>query len=117
MRPMDVDVRIHIFAASALGRGRKTPVLILQEAEWIPGPEGHGVQKNFHLLDTRDRPRAVQVILVTIKAENYKPSVLISSGAPCALASLFTPVQHCLEVLVHYLVTLSYKPVQYRLHS
>ena len=41
----------------------------------------------------------------------------IPSGAPCALASLFTSVQHCLEMLVHYLVTLSYKPLQYRLHS
>ena len=41
----------------------------------------------------------------------------VPSGAPCVLASLFTSVQHCLEILVHYLVTLSYKPVQYRLHS
>ena len=43
--------------------------------------------------------------------ENYKPRFPISFGAPCALASLFTSVQHFLEMLVHYLVTLSYKPV------
>ena len=36
---------------------------------------------------------------------------LISSGAPLDLASLFIFVQHYLEMLVHYLVTLSYKPV------
>ena len=41
----------------------------------------------------------------------------IPSGSSCALASLFTSVQHCLEMLVHYLVTLSYKPVRCRLHS
>ena len=41
-----------------------------------------------------------------------KPRFPISSGAPCASASLFTSVQHCLEMLVHYIVTLSYKPVQ-----
>ena len=41
----------------------------------------------------------------------------IPPSAPCTLASLFTSVQHCLEKLVHYFVTLSYKPVQYRLHS
>ena len=52
-----------------------------------------------------------------IKAENYMSRFPIPSGAPCALASLFTSVQHCLEILVHYLVTLSYKPVQYRLNS
>ena len=46
----DVDARLHIFTATALGRGRvasptrpplppgKPPVLILQEAEWTPGP-------------------------------------------------------------------------------
>ena len=46
----DVDARIHIFAATELGRGRvanpmlghvfswKAPVLILQEAAWTPGP-------------------------------------------------------------------------------
>ena len=50
--------------------------------------------------------------LVMTKAENYKRRVPISSGALCALASLFTSVQHFLEMLVHYLVTLSYKPVQ-----
>ena len=47
-----------------------------------------------------------------INAENYKPRFPISSGAPCALASLFTPVQHFLGMLVHYLASLSYKPVQ-----
>ena len=41
----------------------------------------------------------------------------IPSGAPCTLASLFTSIKHCLEMLFHYLVTLSYKPVQYSLHS
>ena len=35
----------------------------------------------------------------------------------CALANLFTSVQHCLQMWVHYLVTFSYKPVQDRLHS
>ena len=49
---------------------------------------------------------------VISKAENYKPRFPISSGAFCALASLFTSLQYCLEMLVHYLVTLSYKPVQ-----
>ena len=39
------------------------------------------------------------------------------SSAPCALASLFTSVQHCLEMLVHHLVTLLYKPIQNTLHS
>ena len=46
----DVDARIHIFAATALRRGRvtcptlafftpgKASVLILQETEWTPGP-------------------------------------------------------------------------------
>ena len=46
------------------------------------------------------------------KAENYMPHFPIMSGVLCALASLFTSVQHCLEILVYYLVTLSYKPVQ-----
>ena len=46
------------------------------------------------------------------KAEHYKPRFPISTGAPCALASLFTSVQHFLEMLVHYLVTLSYKRAQ-----
>ena len=50
--------------------------------------------------------------LVITKAENYKPRFPFSSGALSALASLFTSVQHFLEMLVHYLVTLSYKPVQ-----
>ena len=45
-------------------------------------------------------------------AKNYKPRFPISSGAPCALDSLFTPVPHFLEMLVQYPVTLSYKPVQ-----
>ena len=45
------------------------------------------------------------------EAENYMPHFQISSGAPCALPSLFTSVQYCLEMLVHYLVML-YKPVQ-----
>ena len=44
---------------------------------------------------------------VVTKTENYKPRFPISSGAPCALASLFTSVQHFLEMWVHYLVTLS----------
>ena len=51
-------------------------------------------------------------IFMMTKAENYMPRFPIPSGAPSALASLFTPVQHCLEMLVHYFVTLSYKPVQ-----
>ena len=45
---------------------------------------------------------------IMMKAENYKPRFPISSGAPFALASLFTSAQ----MLVHYLVSLSYKPVQ-----
>ena len=56
--------------------------------------------------------RAFYCRTVITKAEKYKPRFPISSGAPCALASLFTSVQHCLEMLVHYLVTLSYKPIQ-----
>ena len=44
---------------------------------------------------------------VISKAENYMPRFPISSSAPSALASLFTSVQHCLEMLVHYLVTFS----------
>ena len=44
---MDVDAKIHIYTAAALGRGRVgsptlgrilPPVLILMEAEWTPGP-------------------------------------------------------------------------------
>ena len=35
---------------------------------------------------------------------------LYAASLRCALC--FTSVQHCLEMLVHYLVTLSYKPVQ-----
>ena len=46
------------------------------------------------------------------KAEIYMPSFPISSGAPCALASLFRSILHFLEMLVYCLVTLSYKPVQ-----
>ena len=34
--------------------------------------------------------------IVMIKAVNYKPRFPISSGAPCALASLFTSLQHFL---------------------
>ena len=49
------------------------------------------------------------------KTENYMPRFPISPDAPCALASSFTTVQHCLEMLVHYPVTLSYKQVQYML--
>ena len=52
------------------------------------------------------------IIYVINKAENYMPRFPTSSGALCSLASLLTSVQHCLEMLVHYLVTLSYKPVQ-----
>ena len=51
-------------------------------------------------------------MMIMTKAENYKPRFPIPSAAPCTLASLFTSVQHYLEMLVHYLVTLSYKPVQ-----
>ena len=50
--------------------------------------------------------------IVISKAENYMPRFPIPSGAPCSLTGLFSSVQHCLEMLVHYLVTLSYKPVQ-----
>ena len=49
---------------------------------------------------------------VIINVENYEPRVPISSGAPYGIASLFISVQHFLEMLVHYLVTLSFKPVQ-----
>ena len=52
-----------------------------------------------------------QTLLIT-KAEIYMPRFPIESGASRALASLFISVQHCLEILVHYLVTLSNKPVQ-----
>ena len=41
-----------------------------------------------------------------IKAENLCRAFPISSGAPCALASLFTSVQLCLEMLIHSLSTL-----------
>ena len=53
-----------------------------------------------------------RLALLITKTDNYKPRFPISSYAPCALASLFTSVHHYLEKLVHYLVSLSYKPVQ-----
>ena len=46
------------------------------------------------------------------KNEDYMPRFPISSGAPRTLAGMFTSVQHYLEMLVYYVVTLSYKPVQ-----
>ena len=46
------------------------------------------------------------MMMIMTKAESYKPRFPISSGAPCALDSLFTFVQHFLEMLVHYLVTI-----------
>ena len=39
---------------------------------------------------------------VMANAENYKSRFPISSGAPFALASLFTSVQHFLQMLVYY---------------
>ena len=63
-------------------------------------------------ISARGRAARYYVMMMMSKAENYKPRFPISSGTPCALASLFTSVQHCLEMLVHYLVTLWYKPVQ-----
>ena len=43
-----------------------------------------------------------------INVENYKTRFPISSGAPYASYSLFTSVHHFLQMLVHYLVFLSY---------
>ena len=37
------------------------------------------------------------------KAENYMQRFFDFVREPCALASLFTSIQHCIEMLVHYL--------------
>ena len=52
----------------------------------------------------RPLPYMVFTEPVISKAEYYKPRFPIPSGAPCALSSLFTSVQYCLEILVLYLV-------------
>ena len=70
----DVDARVHIFIAKALGWGRvASPTLGRLYPGEIPrysfyrrlsGPQGksghEGVKKNLHPSDTRDRTRAVQ---------------------------------------------------------
>ena len=76
-------------------------------AAWLSGTRNWQQNTNVQYSDQREGT----------KAENYMPRFRIPSGAHCTLVSLFTSVQHCLEMLVNYLVTLSYKPVQYRLHS
>ena len=75
------------------------------------------VQSNCRLIMQDRKDDDDKRFWIMTKAENYMPRFPIPSGAPCALASFFTSVQYCLEMLVHYLVTLSHKPVQYRLHS
>ena len=70
----DVDAMVHIFAATALGRGRvtspslgrlhprKAPVLILQENEGPQNQSGHEeVEKNLLPFEIRDRTRTVQL--------------------------------------------------------
>ena len=70
----DVNARVHIFTATALGRGRMaSPALGRLYPGEIPrysfysrlsGPQGQsgheGVKKNLHPSNTRDRTRAFQ---------------------------------------------------------
>ena len=78
----DVDAKVHIFAATALGRGRmasptlgrvysrgKPPVLILIRLSGPQDQSGHeGAKKNLHPSDTRDRTRAVQPVAQRLAA-------------------------------------------------
>ena len=72
----DVDARVHIFTATALGRGRvaspNSAAFTPEESPRYPfyrrliGPQdqsGHErAKKNLHPSDTRDRTRAVQPV-------------------------------------------------------
>ena len=75
----DVDARVHIFTATALGRGRvASPTLgplyprESSGTHFIGGPQdqsGHeGVKKNLHPSDNRDRTRAVQPLAQRLAA-------------------------------------------------
>ena len=69
----DVDARVHINTAMALGNCRlaspmlshlnpqgKPPVLIFREAEWIQDQSGHkGVKKNLHPSNTQVQTWAI----------------------------------------------------------
>ena len=72
--PGDLDARVHIYTATALGRGRLACSRLgrfypgeitrysfyrrLSEPQDQPGHEG--VKKNLHVSDTQDRTRAIQ---------------------------------------------------------
>ena len=78
----DVDARVHIFTATALGRGRvASPTLghlyPRESAQYsfyrrLSGPQdqsGHeGAKKNIHSSDTQDRTRAVQPVAQRLAA-------------------------------------------------
>ena len=70
-----MSARVHIFTATALGRvrvanppigrlyPRKVPVLILQEAEWTPGPVRTRMREETRPSAAQDRTRVVQRIV------------------------------------------------------
>ena len=71
----DVDARVHIFTATALGRGSRfypeeSPRYSFYRR--LSGPQdqsGHeGAKKNLHPSDTRDRTRAVQPVAQRLAA-------------------------------------------------
>ena len=114
----DVDARIHIFTATALGWGRvASPTLGRLYPEEIPrysfyrrlgGPQGQfgheGVKKIFHLSDTRDRTRAVQLVAKRLAAWATGPHfVLIIS------VILYTCVFAITTIFIHYIITHKYK--------
>ena len=78
----DVDARVHIFTATALGRGRvasptlsclyprgKLPYSFYRRLSGPQDQSGHeGAKKNLHPSDTRDRTRAVQPVAQRLAA-------------------------------------------------
>ena len=70
----DEDARVHIFSATALGRGRVVSTTLYRLYPWespsthftgcsvVDQCEHEGVKKNFNLSDNRDRTRTVQPV-------------------------------------------------------
>ena len=87
----DVDARVHLFTATALGWGRMasptlgrlypqghTPVLIYRRLSGPQGQSGHeGVKKNLHPSDTRDRNRAIQSVAKRLAAWATWPTLCL----------------------------------------
>ena len=59
----DVNSRVDIYTATALGRGR-----VANPTSGLEDQSGHGVKKNLHSSDTQDRTRAAQPLVKRLAA-------------------------------------------------